>query len=210
MIKINLLEEVKVSEGPDKKPRVEPEEKRKNIIFGVEIAIALVIVIIWYFTLNNDLTTLTNQKIEKQAELRKVQKLIDEVDKFRAQKAMLQKQIDLVEELKMRQKGPADLMMRLYEILPEQVALKKMKQDKDAITITGEALNDPGLSNFYKALGTSKYFINIEPGKNIRTDKGINFDLSCTFLIDPEAYAKKQEEAKKTKRPGTPRGNVGR
>jgi Tfp pilus assembly protein PilN len=215
MIKINLLEEVKVSGEEREKigigrKAVEPDEKRKNIIFGVEVAIALAIVIIWYFALNNKLNTLTNQKIEKQAELRKVENLIKEVDKFRAQKAMLEKQINLIEELKMRQKGPADLMMKLYEILPDQVALKKLKQERDTISLTGEALNDPALSNFYKALDTSDHFIEIEPGKNIKTRKGINFDLSCTFLIDPVAYAQKQKEANKKRRTGAPSPNVKR
>jgi len=204
MIKINLLDEVKAAERKPGEVRdkaaIDPDQQKKNIIFGLVIGVGLVIVAIWYFTLSDKYNALLKQKSEKDQEYKKVQALIAEVEKFRAQKALLEKQINLIEELKMKQKRPADLMKRLYNLLPDQVFLKKLIQQGDAINIDGEALNDPSLSNFYKKLDSSPYFVGISPGKKVRTRKSINFDLSCRFIIDPEREKEKQAAKKKGKK----------
>jgi len=204
MIKINLLDEVKAAErkpGEAKeKISIDPDQQKKNIIFGIVIGIGLVVVAIWYFTLSDKYNSLLKQKSEKEQEYKKVQALIAEVEKYRAQKALLEKQINLIEELKMKQKGPADLMKRLYNLLPDQVFLKKLVQQGSAISINGEALNDPSLSNFYKSLDSSPYFVGIAPGKKVRTRKSINFDLSCRFIIDPAREKAKLAKTKKVKR----------
>lgn len=204
MIKINLLEEVKAGAAPGasikdegRKAPVAPEQKRKNIIFGSEIAVALAIIGIWYFTLGSKYDTLLNQKIEKDSELNKIKNLISEVEKFRERKNLLEKQINLIEELKMKQQGPADLMMQLYENLPDQVALIKVKQEADTLTIDAEAMNDQSVSKFYENLDKSAHFEGIVPGKKIKTARGITFDLSCTFIINPEVRAKQLAESSK-------------
>jgi Tfp pilus assembly protein PilN len=204
LIKINLLEEVKAGTAPgaaikdeSRKAAVAPEQKRKNIIFGSEIAVALIIIGIWYFTLGNKYDTLLNQKIEKDSELNKIKNLISEVEKFRERKNLLERQINLIEELKMKQQGPADLMMQLYENLPDQVALIKVKQEADTLNIDAEAMNDQSVSKFYENLDKSTHFEGIVPGKKIKTARGITFDLSCTFIINPEARAKQLAEGSK-------------
>lgn len=204
MIKINLLEEVKAGTAPGVSPKgdevktpVAPEQKRKNIIFGSEIVVALAIIGIWYFTLGSKYDTLLNQKIEKDSELNKIKNLIAEVEKFRERKSLLEKQINLIEELKMKQQGPADLMMQLYNNLPDQVALVRIKQEGDTISIDAEAMNDQSVSKFYENLDKSNHFDGIVPGKKVKTSKGITFDLSCTFIINPEARAKQLEEMAK-------------
>jgi Tfp pilus assembly protein PilN len=204
LIKINLLEEVKAGAAPGasikdegRKAPVAPEQKRKNIIFGSEIAVALAIIGIWYFTLGSKYDTLLNQKIEKDSELNKIKNLISEVEKFRERKNLLEKQINLIEELKMKQQGPADLMMQLYENLPDQVALIKVKQEADTLTIDAEAMNDQSVSKFYENLDKSAHFEGIVPGKKIKTARGITFDLSCTFIINPEVRAKQLAESSK-------------
>jgi len=204
LIKINLLEEVKAGAAPGAdvkggggKAPVAPEQKRKNIIFGSEIAVALAIIGIWYFTLGSKYDTLLNQKIEKDSELNKIKNLISEVEKFRERKNLLEKQINLIEELKMKQQGPADLMMQLYQNLPDQVALIKVKQEADTLTIDAEAMNDQSVSKFYENLDKSAHFEGIVPGKKIKTARGITFDLSCTFIINPEARAKQLVESSK-------------
>lgn len=202
MIKINLLTEVKAGAAPGpaakdegKKAAVAPEQKRKNIIFGSEIAVALAIIGIWYFTLGSKYDTLLNQKIEKDSELNKIKNLIAEVEKFRERKNLLERQINLIEELKMKQQGPADLMMQLYNNLPDQVALIKVRQDGDRLTIDAEAMNDQSVSKFYENLDKSDHFEDVIPGRKVKTAKGITFDLSCAFIINPEARAKQLAEA---------------
>ncbi len=212
MIKINLLDEVKAAgerpTGPSEgKAAIDPDQQKKNIIFGVEVGVALVIIAIWYFTLNGKYTTLLSQKTEKENEYRKVQALLEEVEKYRAQKALLQKQVDLIEELKVKQKGPADLMKRLYTILPDQVFLKKLEQKDTAVKLIGEALNDPALSNFYNKLDGSAYFVDIVPGKKIKTNKSINFDLACRFVIDPTKEAPAAQGKKRRPGAGKPPGS---
>jgi Tfp pilus assembly protein PilN len=204
LIKINLLTEVKAGTAPGaavkeegKKAAIAPEQKRKNIIFGSEIAVALAIIGIWYFTLGSKYDMLLNQKIEKDSELNKIKNLIAEVEKFRERKNLLERQINLIEELKMKQQGPADIMMQLYQNLPDQVALIKVKQDADRLTIDGEAMNDQSVSKFYENLGKSAHFDDVTPGRTVKSGRGINFDLSCTFIINPEAREKQLAEAAK-------------
>jgi Tfp pilus assembly protein PilN len=159
--------------------------------------VALAIIGIWYFTLGSKYDMLLNQKIEKDSELNKIKNLIAEVEKFRERKNLLERQINLIEELKMKQQGPADIMMQLYQNLPDQVALIKVKQDADRLTIDGEAMNDQSVSKFYENLGKSAHFDDVTPGRTVKSGRGINFDLSCTFIINPEAREKQLAEAAK-------------
>ncbi|MBN2136025.1 MAG: PilN domain-containing protein [Acidobacteria bacterium] len=201
MIKINLLDEVKAASkepgiGPpsERKPSAGPEQQKKNIIFGAEIGIALLIVGVWYFSLSSKLGGLESQKREKELELKKVEALIQEVERYRERKALLEKQINLIEELKTQQQGPADLMKRLYDLMPDQIFLKTLEKKDNTISIDGISLSDPALSSFYKNLDESPYFDGIEPGKSLRKNEGINFDLSCRFIIDPAREKMKQEQ----------------
>ena len=156
MIKINLL----------------PKEARKRVGLGEQILIILLILIVtfvgigFYWSYLNGVIEQKQQDIARtQQRLQELQKTIDEIEKFEAQRKALEKKLEVIAKLGKEQKLPVRLLDEVYLTLEDDLWLGSFQQSGDGragMGISGSALSNPVVSNYLRNLEESGYFGNVE------------------------------------------------
>ena len=148
MIKINLL--------PDTKPT---KKKRAAAAFGGAgrlnlmlvaggVTVGLLAILVHYLILSSQIKDLDEKIRKDQLEVARLESVLREVKDFEDKKARLQKKVDLINQLKVNQKGPVRLMDEVSSALPDLVWIESMEYRGNTININGKAFNPPAVSNF--------------------------------------------------------------
>jgi len=187
MIKINLVAEAPAA-AVTKRKRTEFSlgAKQGDVILLIAIALAcLVVGTRWYLLTDhrNDL-----QEIERQRRVERDELLpyIERVELLEARREALRHKIEVINELKQNQIGPVRIMDEVSRALPELVWLTKLGLKGTSITLTGTAMDENPVANYYSNLDASPFFE--EPIlKNLTRSKGdtFNFTLNCVFTYAP-------------------------
>jgi len=187
MIKINLVAEAPAA-AVTKRKRTEFSlgAKQGDVILLIAIALAcLVVGTRWYLLTDhrNDL-----QEIERQRRVERDELLpyIERVELLEARREALRHKIEVINELKQNQIGPVRIMDEVSRALPELVWLTKLGLKGTTITLTGTAMDENPVANYYSNLDASPFFE--EPTlKNLTRSKGdtFNFTLNCVFTYAP-------------------------
>ena len=153
MIKINLL----------------PKDARKRVGLGEQIAVILLALVItfagigFYWSYLNGIIEQKQQDIARTKQrLQELQKIIDEIETFEAQRLALEQKLAVIAKLEKEQKLPVHLLDELYLTLEEDLWLNVFQQSGEVMAITGTALSNPVVSNYLRNLEESQYFKDIE------------------------------------------------
>lgn len=158
MIKINLL--------PDSRP----VKKKKGvtalggagrlnmILLGAAIGVAALVILVQWWLLTSQIKDLDEKIRRDQLEVARLESVLREVKDFEGKKARLQKKVDLINQLRVNQKGPVRLMDEVSNALPDLVWLEKMEYKGSTIGLEGKALNPPAIGNFIENLRKVKAF----------------------------------------------------
>lgn len=148
MIKINLLPDTK----PVKKRRAAAAyggAGRLNLMLVAGgVAVGLLVILVHYLLLSSQIKDLDEKIRKDQLEVARLESVLREVKDFEDKKARLQKKVDLINQLKVNQKGPVRLMDEVSNALPDLVWIDSMEYRGNAINISGKAFNPPAISNF--------------------------------------------------------------
>ncbi|MCK5375703.1 MAG: PilN domain-containing protein [Acidobacteria bacterium] len=187
MIKINLVAEAPAA-AVTKRKRTEFSlgAKQGDVILLIAIALScLVVGTRWYLLTDhrNDL-----QEIERQRRVERDELLpyIERVELLEARREALRHKIEVINELKQNQIGPVRIMDEVSRALPELVWLTKLGLKGTSLTLTGTAMDENPVANYYSNLDASPFFE--EPIlKNLTRSKGdiFNFTLNCVFTYAP-------------------------
>ena len=187
MIKINLVAEAPAA-AVTKRKRTEFSlgAKQGDVILLIAIALScLVVGTRWYLLTDhrNDL-----QEIERQRRVERDELLpyIERVELLEARREALRHKIEVINELKQNQIGPVRIMDEVSRALPELVWLTKLGLKGTSLTLTGIAMDENPVANYYSNLDASPFFE--EPTlKNLTRSKGdtFNFTLNCVFTYAP-------------------------
>jgi len=191
MIKINLISEAPTAAIPKRK-RAEFSlgAKQGDIILITVIAIAVAVSGTWWFLLKSkleDLKDLERQRTKEKAEL---QPYIDKVEELEAKRALLKRKVDVINELKQQQHGPVRIMDEISRALPELVWLSQFTLTGNNVTLTGQAMDENAVANYYSNLDASPFFE--EPiVKNLaRRGEDFVFTLTAVFTYEPPEIQK--------------------
>jgi len=196
MIKINL-----VSEAPTatvtKRKRTEFSlgAKQGDIILVTVLAIAVAVCGTWWFILKSKRTELKEIERQRTVERDELQPYIDKVEELEAKRALLKRKVEVINDLKNKQRGPVRIMDEVSRALPELVWLTQLKLSGTSITLTGEAMDENAVANYYSNLDSSPFFE--EPVvKNIaRKQEDFAFTLTATFTYEPPEIQKASSPA---------------
>jgi type IV pilus assembly protein PilN len=148
MIKINLLPDTK----PTKKRRAASAfggAGRLNLMLVAGgVTVGLLVILVHYLVLSTQIRDLDEKIRKDQLEVARLESVLREVKDFEEKKARLQKKVDLINQLKVNQKGPVRLMDEVSNALPDLVWIETMEYRGNAINISGKAFNPPAVSNF--------------------------------------------------------------
>ena len=153
MIKINLL----------------PKEARKRVGIGEQIAVILLVLVatfagigFYWSYLNGVIENKNQEKVRINQRLQELQKIIDEIETFEAQRQALEQKLAVIAKLEKEQKLPVHLLDELYLTLEEDLWLNVFQQSGEVMAINGTALSNPVVSNYLRNLEESQYFKDIE------------------------------------------------
>ena len=132
MIKINLVREGRAVRGATGAPAAAPGAAAAGpgnlnniLIIGLTL-VAIVGALGYWLIAKRNLARTVETMEQRKAEAKKLESAIAAVNDFQKKKDNLQKRIDLINQLKQNQKGPARLMDRISQDLPDLVWLDKM------------------------------------------------------------------------------------
>src|SRR3984885_6203122 len=161
MIRINLLGQVR----PKATKQSVPLESTLQILLGVAaLAIALIVLFVTYYSQKKQLDDTNNRIAALKLEKANLQVIKQEVDRFESQKAALQTQIGVIENLQKNRTGAQELLQMVANtvVRVDQLWLTSLERKGDSLNIAGEAGSVNSVANFITQLKRSGYFDKIE------------------------------------------------
>jgi len=192
MIKINLVSEAPTA-AVTKRKRTEFSlgAKQGDIILVTVLAIAVAVCGTWWFILKGKRADLQETVRQRTVERDKLQPYIDKVEELEAKRALLKRKVEVINELKNKQHGPVRILDEVSRALPELVWLTQLKLAGSSLTLTGQAMDENAVANYYSNLDASPFFE--EPlVKNLarKGDSDFTFTLTAVFTYEPPEIAK--------------------
>lgn len=191
LIKINLLSpEKKDVSSMGEVPAFVQEEKESKlhssaVLAGILIGVAIIagMYVTQQATLKNRERTLKERKARK-AELDEVLKELESLEKA---KALLDKKVKAIQDLKKRQQRCVKMMDQLSSSLPQWVWLTSLKFSGGKLDLKGKALTNSLIADFINQLKSTNYFVNVQfkDSKRSRVRSGnqevFDFSISCVY-----------------------------
>ncbi|MBM4280788.1 MAG: hypothetical protein FJ137_08520 [Deltaproteobacteria bacterium] len=153
MIRINLLP-------------VRAKKKRNTSIYQiVAIAAVLMVASVSSFTMHSVYAAKVEERETKiadnEAEIKRLQKIIGEVNELDKQKTRLLNQLAVIDKLEKGKRGPVRVLDDLSTAIPKRVWVTSFREAGGALSITGSAMDNSDISEFMRALQRTPYFTDI-------------------------------------------------
>src|SRR5215813_13965077 len=154
MIRINLLP---------------AREARRRVELRRQLQVAIVTVLaavgsgVWGYTIqNNNLEARQQELAGLEEEIKRLDAVIKEVQKFETKKALLDRKVGAIEDIKIKQRRPARLLDEISRSLPEQMWLVSIRDAGGGLQISGKSFDNVGIAAFMENLEGSPLFGNVE------------------------------------------------
>ena len=175
MIKINLL------------PR-----KKKAVTIGQDLSIAIISLIVllgvgifFYAQCTSKISNLQNQITSTKVQIENSKIEVEKINKLKKDKKKLEKKLDLIKDMKSRQKGPSNLLNDIAKIIPENVWLTSLSSKGPQLSLEGMSLTANTIAHFMKKLESAADLQQIELDKITQTtvaDKKVKkFKITCNI-----------------------------
>jgi type IV pilus assembly protein PilN len=188
MIKINLL-----AEG--KRPVVARRAKQTlgavaggnlgNVLLVGGLVVGLLVAAGWWLLLDQRIKQRDKDIAAAQKEVDELAQVIKEVEAYKAQKAELERKINVINTLKDNQRGPVQIMDDVSRALPELLWLTRMDVAAASINVHGTAFNMSAVANFMDNLDKVEAFnepiLQDATQKNIRGARSETYDFKLNF-----------------------------
>jgi type IV pilus assembly protein PilN len=191
MIKINLLAESKRPAAVRKaKAGIKPEKPGANLaplMLLVGIVLGLAALGVHWWRLDGLLKDKKAEVAATEAEVKRLESVIKEVEEFKAKKAELEQKISVINGLKANQRGPVRMMDHISRALPELLWLERMKMGGTTIEVEGFAFNTNVVASFIENLDKVPEFD--EPtlkDTNAQPNGVYKFVVSFTYSFAPK------------------------
>lgn len=150
MIKINLL--------PVREERRKLGARQETLLFFLIITLIFIGVFYWHSSTNKKIKTLRRETSRVENEIRRLDKVVKEVEKFKKDKKILQGKIKVIGQLKQNRQSRVHFMDEINKALTTQVWLKTFQEKSGAIILKGTSLATDDIAAFMRRLEASKYF----------------------------------------------------
>lgn len=181
MIKINLIAETKRAVATRKAaPKLSAGIKDLGQALLVAGLLAgLLVAGGWWYLLRSDLKRTEEQVAAAQKEVDELAQVLKEVEDYKVKKAELEHKIEVINQLKLNQKGPVQIMDQVSRSLPELLWLNALDVTASNVVIKGQAFNTNAVANFLENLDRVPEFQ--EPILRDTQRKGQAYDFSINF-----------------------------
>lgn len=196
MIKINLISEAPTAAVTKRKrPEFSLGAKQGDIILVTMLAIALAVSGTWWYLLTSKRADLQETERQRTVERDELKPYIDKVEELEAKRTLLKRKVDVINDLKNKQHGPVRIMDEVSRALPDLIWLEKLSLSGNAITLTGQAMDENAVANYYSNLDASPFFEEPVVKNLARRGEDFSFTLSAVFTYEPPEIEKASSPA---------------
>ena len=212
MIRINLLrpEAKEFREGPALAALPGPEIKEKkalpigNLIILLIVAVLAVLIFLQMRAISRERNLLQAAQEEKG----KLQYVVAKLEELELQKAIFERKINLINQLKARQETAVRIMDELSKRLPEWVWLTDVSFEGQLITMKGNALSNNLIADYIFNLENSPHLSDVNlissTQKTTKSAQYLEFLMNMNYVLPmsplpPEAAAPAKTGTKVTK-----------
>ncbi len=172
--------------------------KKKNIFnhlftAAATLAGALLLIVVANILITSRISAVERETVRVESEIANNKKIVEEIEKLKAEKELYRKQLEVIENLKKGTKGPMLLLDRLATSMPERTWLLSLKQQGANLEIVGAALDNRSISIFMSNLKGTHYFEKVDlvttemklskGSKNKAKTKMNVFTLTCSVPV---------------------------
>jgi type IV pilus assembly protein PilN len=161
MIKINLLEQPKEKETRATALKTAPPVSSMLIVGVVILAIGVLVVAIWWWTVHAKLVKSRTDLEEAKAERERLKPFIEEVAKYEAKKNLWAAKRDAIDLLRKNRNMPVHLLDEITKSLPQFLWLEDVNKRGDIIEFRGSCTNKLDPSTFVGNLEASEFFSDV-------------------------------------------------
>jgi len=176
MIKVNLLKPEKKDVGgmPDIGAYGEETKESKINVPVIILSAAITIGLIgyFYFTQSSEINSKQKEVEEKKIEKKRLDAVLNELRDLEKTKAELERKINIIKELKSKQKHTVIVMDLISKSLPDWVWLTKMSFSGGKINLTGKALSNNLISDFINNLNGTNKITNVDLKSSVKKRVG--------------------------------------
>jgi type IV pilus assembly protein PilN len=166
LIKINLAREGRAVRGAGAGapaagggvPAVTGGANINNILVGALAVLGILIAAGYWFWEKRERDARQETVVQREAEAKKLESIIAEVEDYQRRKDSLQNRIDLINQLKQNQKGPVRIMDQISRDLPDLVWLDNLTINAGRVTIAGRGLNPNAIALFIENVKNDPFF----------------------------------------------------
>jgi len=130
---------------------------RQLAVMGAVVLVFLVLCIGWNIKLGVDNGRLTEDVERQEAEIKRLETLIGEVNQFEKERDRLLKQIEVIRDLERGKTGPVKMLDQLASLIPKRVWLSSLSETNMQLTLAGYGVENADISAFMQALEKSPY-----------------------------------------------------
>jgi type IV pilus assembly protein PilN len=187
MIKINLLGTPSQKHGRQAAMPVMPSEGTSPLL-GVLLVLILAGLAngAWYYTLDQKAKRIQQDLTAAEATQKRLAQVKAAYLEKQRQADLYKRRVDVIDQLRASQSGPANLLANLGETVnsTEAVWLSKMTDSGTSIDLTGTALSNNAVANLMANLRKTGIFKNVEIKETIQDStikdfQAFNFTLTC-------------------------------
>ncbi len=178
MIRINLL--------PFRAARTKENVRRQVTIFCLLILLLGAGMVGYSMYVGAQVDGYNTRVADTRAELNTFKKRAREVDAINKKSAILQKKINIIEELQVVRKVPVKVLGAMTElVIPDRMWLQSYDEMGDKVTLKGAALDEITVADFTRKLEGSEHFLNasltiLRRGATQKSVSMKNFEIVCT------------------------------
>ena len=154
MIKINLL--------PVREERRALSARQQQLFFFLLLILVFIGIYYWNSSTNRKISNTRADLSRVDSEIARLSKVVKQVEKFKADKKVLQEKIRVIGQLRMNRQLQVHVMDELNKALPSQVWLLFIQERKDSLMIRGKSMTPDDIANFMRNLDKSEYFSDVE------------------------------------------------
>jgi Tfp pilus assembly protein PilN len=176
MIQINLLRE-----ATGRRRIWVPKKSRAELWVGLLVAAAVIGVLGWHWHLSSVREAAVIRRAELQQESAQLAVVRAELERYEAQRALLEERARIIENLRASQRGPVQMMNAIIGAMPNEprLWLTTLSQQEGSVTIEGYAFDVPAIADFIANLGKYPPFQTVELAFWEDRQDSVAFGLNC-------------------------------
>ncbi len=177
------------------RPKINLGDQDPSLFFlGGGVAVGLLVSAGWWYFLNSDLKEVGAEVRRAEREVAELRPILQEVNDFKAKQRELDRKINVINDLTLKQEGPVQIMDQVSHALPDLVWIRSMNFRGQTVDLLGTAFNTNAIASFIENLDKVPEFREPDTRDITRDRGGSSYNFRISFQFDQKPPPVPQED----------------